>query len=465
MANQASEFSAAEWLEQAQEAEDSDNTKTALEAVENALKLDPSLAEAWRLKASLLQDMDRPQDAFKTLNEACQRMPHNASLWFDTGAFLVAHQEIVQALHCFIRVHELDANYPRIKSNLGQTFLSIGDFENAAKLLEEAIEESNGDIDKARLYKRLGEANLGLKDLDKAFDCFDKSLMLYDKDAVVLANMAMVHMQREEFEPALQTIDSAISLAPKDPNLKVMLAAILDSRKETAKADAAIEEAIKLAPNDPELWIKIANRYIHKGDTFKAIECLDNAVKAAPNSYQVWHSKAFLLMQLDGHENQALECFDKSIELNPQFPGNWLLKSQLLYRMERVEEATACHRRGLHLSGNLVIWGLFLIDEENKPVENTNVAIETERSIPQNKVAEQYVKKLKADGHEISPQGIVDGKYRIAMTQLPLEAIQHGPEDARNQGSAAPHEGKPTAKPEDASKDASAKEDASKTEG
>ena len=430
MSDQPKDFTAAEWLEQAEEAEDSDNTKTALEAVEKALKLDPSLGEAWRLKASLLQDMDQPQEAFRVLSEACQRLPHDAGCWFDLGAFLATHNNLPQALDCYMRCYNIDSDFPRIKTTLGMAFKDMHDFENAVRLLTDALEENHTDIDKSRVLNRLAEAHIVLEHFDQAYECLDKALVLDESNFIALANMAMVHLQRQEKEAARSAIQSAIDKAPKNANLYIMKAAIYDDsadKEDRGEADKAIEKALQLAPEDPEIWIKVANRYLHYQDIAKVINSLDKAVEAAPDSYQTWHSRAFLLSQVPEESEECLRSFDRSIDLNPFFPGNWLMKAQVLHKLGRIKEATACHRRGLHLTGSLIIWGVFLIDENNVPVEGSQVAIETERSIPQTKIVEQYVERLKKEGHTIDEEGKVDNKYRIAMTQVPLDQVEDKP--------------------------------------
>ena len=60
-------------------------------------------------------------------------------------------------------------------------------------------------------------------------------------------------------------------------------------------------------------------------------------------------------------------------------------------------------------------------------MEGSQVAIETERSIPQTKIVEQYVERLKKEGHTIDEEGKVDNKYRIAMTQVPLDQVEDKP--------------------------------------
>ena len=530
------ERTAAEWLEKALAEEDSDNTQTALQAVNKALKLDPSLGEAWRLKASLLLDMDRHKESFETLNDAVQRLPNDAGCWFDLGAFLATHDNLGQAAQCYIRCHNLNPQFPRVNTNLGLAFMKLGDYPNANQALTDAIPEALNDRDKAFILGRLGEINLALNQFDKAYEYMDQSLTLDDSDFVTLSNMAMLHLQRQEPEPALQAIESAVAKAPKDAMLHLMHATILDANSKIEEGDKAMQQALDLAPQSPEVWIKASSRFFALSKSLEdkqakdkaektAIEYLDKAVQTHPDQpalwleaanclhtianetadegkkrarekqaeehiqhavslapdapgllieatnaylnianaypnqsearqvyidkalemidqatikgekdFRIWHSAACLWSQLKDKVDDALKAFDRSIELNPQFPGSWLSKAQLLHTLGKEQEAASCQRHGLLLSGELVVWGLFLIDEEDKPVENTQVAIETQVSVPQNTIAEQYVNKLKEGGHSVDDKGIVDGKYRIAMTRLPLDRIPG--EDGTQNGAA-----------------------------
>ena len=52
------------------------------------------------------------------------------------------------------------------------------------------------------------------------------------------------------------------------------------------------------------------------------------------------------------------------------------------------------------------------------------MAIESDRAIPKEKVAEQYFNQLKQQGHTIDEKGIVDGKYRVGMAEIPPDKIK-----------------------------------------
>lgn len=380
---------AEEWLDFAEEQEDNDNTQEAFEAVEKALALNPRLGAAWCLKASLLQDVDKPEDAFQTLNQAVQKLPHDAQCWYELAAFLSSHRSLGQAAHCFSRAYEIDPNYPRVKANFGIALLNVGQFEQASQLLKLSLDEAEDDIDKAHLLNRLGEAQMSSGSLDEAFKSFDQALSINDQDYSTMANMASLLCRQNQGQEALECLKPAFELAPKEGRLLVIKGIALDLLGKAEEADKAYAKAAVLSPDDPEVWFQTAQHLArnNKGEL-------------------------------------AIEAYDKAISLNPETPEFWFQKSLVLRNMDKLQEAVLCHRQALGLSGRLIVWGIFLVDENNEPVPGTHLAVETDIAVPQDDVAKQYLQSLVDKGHQADEKThLIDGKYRIGMTKLPPEAV------------------------------------------
>ena len=392
--------SASELLELAEQLEDDDNLEEALKAVEKAIKLDPQNGKAYCAKAGLLQDLDKPGEAFKVLTEACKDMPENTDCLFELGAFLSEHGNISQAAGCFDQINSLDPKYPKIKVHLGNCFLRLGLWPQAIACLTEALETPLSNIDKARVYNHIGEAHMNnihsddaevnKKELETAKELFDKSLELNPDDYIPQGNMAMVYCRLGEPQSAVEILKPALAKYPEQAKLYVIngisLALIEDKQ---AEAVASFDRAIELDPTSSELWFHKAHYYVRRQEMDKAIEIFEEGLKKFPESGE-------LHMQL----------------------------ASLLRHLNRMKESVLHHRHGLKLLGRLVHWGFFFVDSEGKPVEGTHVAIESDRLIPREKVAEQYFKQLQEQGHKIDKEGMVDGKYRIGMAEIPEDRIK-----------------------------------------
>lgn len=395
---------AIELLELAERLEDDDNLEEALEATEKAIKLDPQNGKAWCKKASLLLDMDKPAEAYQVLIKACEDMPENTDCIFELGAFSSEHGNINQACGCFHKVYQLNPNYPRIKINLGYDLIKLGIFKDAIKYLEEALKDDLSDMDRARVLNRLGEAhmnNLDPKDpeneheanreqLEKAKECFDKSIQLDDSQYVPVGNMAMCYVRLGDPQEAVKILEPVLAKFPNEARLYIIngisLAFIEDKQKE---AVASFEKAIELDPKDPELWFHKAHYYVRRSDFGTAIDILKEGIAKHPDSGEL-------------HLNLGA----------------------LLRHVGNMQESIMYHRKGLEILNRLVHYGFFLVDENNQPLEEGRIAMESDRIIPREKVAAQFIAQLKDQGHEIDEKGLVDGKYRIGMKELSPDEIK-----------------------------------------
>lgn len=406
--------SADELLELAEQLEDDDNLEEALKAVEKAIKLAPQNGKAYCAKSGLLQDMNKPNEAFKVLTQACKDMPENTDCLFELGAFLSEHDNLSQAAGCFDKVNQLDPNYPKVKLLLGNCLLKLGHFPKAIECLTEALKTDLSNVDRARVLNHIGEAHMNnihsddqeanQKELETAKEFFDKSLELNPEDYIPIGNMAMTYDRMGEPESAVKILEPALAKYPDQAKLYVINGislALIEDRQ--AEAVASFEKAIELDPDSPELWFHKAHYYVRRNEFDKALAVFEEGIKALPNSGELHLQIASLLRHLAGIEN-SLGHHEES--------------------NARLGAAVSHHREGLRLLGRLIHWGFFFVDENNKPVDGTSVAIESDRAIPREKVAEQYFNQLKQQGHTIDEKGIVDGKYRVGMAEIPPDRIK-----------------------------------------
>lgn len=392
---------AAKLLEIAEQLEDEDKTEEALKAAEKAAKIAPQNGKARCMQAGLLQDLNKPQEAFKVLVEACKDIPDNADCLYELGAFLSEHGNMPQACDCYKRVYDLNSDYPRIKLLLGSALIRIQQWPDAIKYLEEALKTELTDLDRARALNSLGEAHMNnlnpedpegnKKELTEALEKFNASLEINEYDYVPKGNIAMSYIRLGNIPEALKIAEEALKKYPNQARLYV-IKGIAQGVSDDPEAVKSFEKAIELNPKDPELWFHKAHYYVR--------------------------AQNFGL---------AMEVFKEGIKRHPDAPDLYFNIASLLRHMGKERESVTYHRKGLQLSGRLIHWGFFLVDENNKPVEGTNVAIESDRLIPREKVAQQFFKQLQEQGRKIDEKGVVDGKYRVGMMELPEDKVTLDP--------------------------------------
>ncbi len=268
------DINAQTWLARARQEEEDERPEAALAAVDKALEGDPSLSEAWRLKASLHLDLEQEEQALQTLDLATQRLPQDAGCWFDRGAALVT-SDPAAAAQCFAHARQLQPDMPRLAANLGIALLRAGQAEEAVGPLEAAVRESP---DEAHLWCRLGEAALGAHRCQRAVECFDRCLALAGDDYVSLGNraLAMCHLSRPE--PALKSLQRALELAPDQPRLWAIKGLALEQSLQHDEALEAFDRSLQLDPRDPDTWTHKAQHLFNRGQNEEASRCRRQAL-------------------------------------------------------------------------------------------------------------------------------------------------------------------------------------------
>jgi len=79
----------------------------AIEACDEAIRLDPYDSRTWKLKGISLYHQGKYDGAIKAFDEALGIDPKNAKIWYCRGCVLVTQEEHRAALKCFDRARDL----------------------------------------------------------------------------------------------------------------------------------------------------------------------------------------------------------------------------------------------------------------------------------------------------------------------------------------------------------------------
>jgi len=222
-----------------------------------------------------------------------------------------------KAAEIFSRVLNLEKT-ANAYTNLGLALLRQGKLDEAKKYTSKAIdiEPTNyfainnlsvifrfkGDYDKSihfaknalSLNKEFGEAYLSLglalqfsSKLDIALINLKKALKFLRKDNDLFEayfNIAVIYLQRDDFNNTLQYINKALEIFP-DNSLIINLNGLFYFKKqEYKKAKDLIEKAINKNPKNPSFYYNLGNIYFIQGDFDNAVIQFEKAVNIDPEN-------------------------------------------------------------------------------------------------------------------------------------------------------------------------------------
>lgn len=141
---------------------------------------------------------------------------------------------------------------------LGVSKFSVGDFPNALKDFQRAV-ELNPNL--PTLNAQLGQAMMATGDTTGARKAFEAELKLNPNDFVSNLQLGVIEKQDENFDIALKRFDQALRVRPGDIGVRYQQAAILVAQNKIEPARLALESIVKEAENFTEAHVSLATVY------------------------------------------------------------------------------------------------------------------------------------------------------------------------------------------------------------
>ncbi|MBU3621324.1 tetratricopeptide repeat protein [Polynucleobacter sp. CS-Odin-A6] len=110
-----------------------------LEAFDHALALSPDLLDVWINRSKVLLSLNQIDEAIYSCRRALEIEPESAAAWLYLGNGLQATLKVKESIEAYCKSLESNPNSATTLSNLGVSLKFNKDFEDAKRVLEEAI--------------------------------------------------------------------------------------------------------------------------------------------------------------------------------------------------------------------------------------------------------------------------------------------------------------------------------------
>ena len=188
-----------------------------MNALDEALRLDPKLAPALTLKAKLALAVKRYDVARESLERAIAAAPDSAYAQFLYGFQFYEQNQMPAAIAAFEKARQLDPRDPRAALYLGLARESHGDNQPALVLYHEAIRlEQAARKPQASTLLTCFRLYLVLGDLAAAAPLVESALKLEPGSRDVHFQVARLHMKKGETAAAAREGEAALKLSSGD---------------------------------------------------------------------------------------------------------------------------------------------------------------------------------------------------------------------------------------------------------
>jgi protein O-GlcNAc transferase len=287
--------------------------ESALRQFDQALRLNPGVAETWNNRATALSDLKRYDEAIADFDKALKLQPNYAE----------AHCNKAKAFVNLKRFDEASATYDKaleISPDLAAAWLGRGEVQFQLHRYSEALVAYDKalaiDAASPEAWLGRGNANVELKRYEDAFVAYDKALALKPGFAKVWLGRGNGFFHLKRCDEALLAYDKASAAEPELAAAWLGRGNVLLEFGRYDDARRAYERALAFDSNFAEAFVGLGNVF----NAFKryndALVTYDKALALKPDFAEAWHARGNIFVALQQYD-RAFAAYDNAVKLNP----------------------------------------------------------------------------------------------------------------------------------------------------
>lgn len=325
--------------------ESQDRRDEAAVQFEEALKLQPDLADAARPLADIYLSTENWERCEQMLDIVTNRMAHDYAMtpddaelarelcrrFYRLGYVCEKNGRRDKALGAYEKAYQLDATYLPVLEGYGNLLVQTRRFDEAAKVYQSILVHHRGDLtdlEVAEIYWTLGDIHLQNKQLDRAENHFEKALAIDSGHEPSLRSMVSITESQGNWDKAAEHRQKLLQVLDGDAKFETGVALGALARDKLSDPYMAIDAylaALRIRPDALEVLDALYVLYRETRQGAKAAEMLEKMLEVpalkedAQRAKRVW----FALGEMSRDELQeiekAVDCFNAALDLDWRF--------------------------------------------------------------------------------------------------------------------------------------------------
>jgi tetratricopeptide (TPR) repeat protein len=198
----------------------------AIAAYDQALQIQPDLADTWNNRGVVLTRMQRYPEAIASYEKATTIRPNYPDAWNNRGVVLLELQKYQEAIGCYEQAIQAKPDYADAWNNRGVAFSKMQEYEQAVTSYNQALQIKNDYTD---AWNNRGVALSKLQKYEAAIESYDNAAKIRPDFYRIWYNKARCYALQGQIDLAIENLKRALNL---NPNLC----------KELAKTEADLEK-------------------------------------------------------------------------------------------------------------------------------------------------------------------------------------------------------------------------------
>ncbi|NIT60483.1 MAG: tetratricopeptide repeat protein [Aliifodinibius sp.] len=276
-----------------------------------ALEIDPVNSDAFRELAGAYADQGKFEEVEKTYSRAIELKPNYWANYYELGLFYYQGGEFELANEQFLRVVKLSPLNFKAYRNLCGIYLAMERYAEAREMCKQsiAIQPNYG------AYSNLGTLYFINQDFQNAARMLEEALKFNDQYYLIWGNLAFCydqlpaeqHKATDTFKKAIKMAAEELKVNPNDPIVNSDLASYYSNIRMEEKALQYLNRALELASENVEVMFIAAETYCVLGKTQHSLKYIEMALERGYSPQKIKRSPALTPLHGDSEFQKLLQ--------------------------------------------------------------------------------------------------------------------------------------------------------------
>ncbi len=256
--------------------------------------------------------------ALATINKALEIDPKNPEIYNNAGLIYLKRADFKSAQTYFKKAIFLNRNFSQCYLNLADLEGQAGNYALQLKYLKSALKINPND---KNAYFKLGEIFLSDKNYKEAANYFKKAISIDNKYFEAYLALSLCCMEEGDTQGALLALKSALKIDNSNPEISFYLAKLCIISSDFDEAQKYIEEALKKAQN-PNYYLELGKIYYYRENYPLALENFEHALDLDLTFFHEaqLYNYLGLCYYKEGQLDKAVYNFERAVNLDNSRP-------------------------------------------------------------------------------------------------------------------------------------------------
>ncbi len=300
------------------------------------------------------------KDVVVFYDRAIELQPNDSSLLMKVADYYAVNQEIAKSISIYEGILAQQPYMENIRLKLALAYVSKGDRPKAISLLEEIIKT---EPYRYQVFNMIAELYEDLKNADKALTYYRNSLQCNEKQLPPRLEIVLIYTRQKKMDEALKELADAAEKFPNAPQISYFYGLVYCETKEFARAVQSMEEALKVGQlSNPDMINAVF--YYHygaalerNGDFDKAVVQFKKAMEMNPDYADAYNYLGFMYADKNIKLDEAAQLLEKALAYEPENSAFLDSMGWLCYRQGKFDKAADYIQRALKgMGGDSIIY-------------------------------------------------------------------------------------------------------------